>query len=118
AAPVERVRAIIRVNISDSQFQPESVAAWLAFDVEAQRADAMRRLLRVHARRLRSNLMSGLRPLLPAGEAVRAAEGIAALIDGLYIRRALKDGAPEAASAVALVDDYLDTRLQTCGAAR
>jgi TetR/AcrR family transcriptional repressor of bet genes len=118
AVPMERVRAIIRVNISDTQFQPRIVAAWLAFYVEAQRSESMRRLLRVYARRLHSNLMSGLRPLLPSDEALRAAEGIAALIDGLYIRRALKGGAPDAASAVMLVDDYLDTKLRTCGAAR
>ncbi|MET0169851.1 MAG: TetR family transcriptional regulator C-terminal domain-containing protein, partial [Aliihoeflea sp.] len=37
---------------------------------------------------------------------------IAAMIDGLYIRRALKDGAPDAASAIALVNDYLDLKLQ------
>ena len=54
---------------------------------------------------------SGLRELLPEREAERTAEGIAALIDGLYIRRALVDGAPDAASAVALVEDYLETRL-------
>ena len=55
--------------------------------------------------------MSGLSPLMPRAEAEHAAEGIAALIDGLYIRRALKDGTPNAASAVALVEDYLETRL-------
>lgn len=120
AAPTagERVRAVIRVNISDSQFRPEVVAAWLAFYVEAQRSAAMQRLLRVYARRLHSNLMSGLRPLLPDHEATRAAEGVAALIDGLYIRRALKGGLPDAAGAVALVDDYLDMKLRTRGVAR
>lgn len=109
---VGRVRSIIRINISDSQFRPEVVAAWLAFYVEAQRSAAMQRLLRVYARRLHSNLLSGLRPLLPDDEATRAAEGIAALIDGLYIRRALKGGVPDASSAVALVDDYLELKLQ------
>ena len=55
----------------------------------------LRRLLRVYARRLHSNLMSGLTGMMAHREAERAAEGIAALIDGLYIRRALKDGTPE-----------------------
>ena len=55
--------------------------------------------------------MRGMRPLLPASDATRAAEGVAALIAGLYIRRALKDGAPDAASAVALVEDYVDLKL-------
>jgi len=33
------------------------------------------------------------------------------LIDGLYIRRALKGGPPDPASAMALVEDYVDTQL-------
>ena len=109
--PHERLRAIIAINFSATQFRPQTIAAWLTFYVEAQRSDAMRRLLRVYARRLHSNLMSGLRRLLSAQDAVRTAEGIAAMIDGLYIRRALKDGAPDARSAIALVEDYLEMKL-------
>lgn len=109
---VERVRAVIAVNFSPKQFRPEIIAAWLAFYVEAQRTAALRRLLRVYARRLHSNLVFALKPLMPASEAERTAEGIAALIDGLYIRRALKDGPPDAASAIALVEDYLALRLK------
>lgn len=107
----ERLSAVIAVNFSETQFQPEIIAAWLAFYVEAQKSEPLRRLLRVYARRLHSNLMSGLTGLLPRSEAERVAEGIAALIDGLYIRRALKEGTPNAASAVALVEDYLETKL-------
>ncbi|MCT7373481.1 transcriptional regulator BetI [Chelativorans salis] len=110
-AGLARVRAIIAVNFSQKQFRPEIIAAWLAFYVEAQRTPALRRLLRVYARRLHSNLVFALEPLLPRTEAERTAEGIAALIDGLYIRRALKDGPPDAASAVALVEDYVTLRL-------
>jgi TetR/AcrR family transcriptional repressor of bet genes len=107
----ERVSAVIAVNFSATQFQPEIIAAWLAFYVEAQKSQPLRRLLRVYARRLHSNLKSGLTGLMPPSEAERAAEAIAALIDGLYIRRALKDGTPNAASAIALVEDYLETKL-------
>ena len=107
----ERVSAVIAVNFSETQFQPEIIAAWLAFYVEAQKSEPLRRLLRVYARRLHSNLMSGLTGVMPPSEVGRTAEAIAALIDGLYIRRALKDGAPNAASAIALVEDYLETKL-------
>ena len=109
--PRQRVSAIIAVSFSDKQFQPETIATWLSFYVEAQKTTALRRLLRIYARRLHSNLMSGLSPLMPPAAADHAAEGIAALIDGLYIRRALKDGTPNAQSAIALVEDYLETRL-------
>lgn len=106
-----RVSAIIAVNFSEKQFQPETIAAWLAFYVEAQKAPELRRLLRIYARRLHSNLMSGLDRLLPRAEAEHTAEAIAALIDGFYIRRALKDGTPNAGSAIAIIEDYLTTKL-------
>lgn len=111
--PRQRVSATIAVNFSDKQFQAETIAAWLAFYVEAQKSTALRRLLRIYARRLHSNLMSGLVHLMPRADAEQASEAIAALIDGLYIRRALKDGTPNAAGAVAIVEDYLETRLAT-----
>jgi TetR/AcrR family transcriptional regulator, transcriptional repressor of bet genes len=106
-----RVSAIIAVNFSEKQFQPETIAAWLAFYVEAQKAPELRRLLRIYARRLHSNLMSGLNGLMPRAEAEHTAEAIAALIDGFYIRRALKDGTPNAGSAIAIIENYLATKL-------
>lgn len=116
STPRQRVSAVIAVNFSEKQFRPDIIAAWLAFYVEAQRSAATRRLLRVYARRLHSNLMSGLTALLDRPTAARAAEGIAAMIDGLYIRHALKDQPPDAAAAIALVEDYLESRLQGAGA--
>jgi TetR/AcrR family transcriptional repressor of bet genes len=35
------------------------------------------------------------------------------MIDGLYIRRALRDGLPNPASAISLVEDYVDAMLAT-----
>ena len=106
--PRNRVSAIIAVNFSEAQFRSATIAAWLAFYVEAQRSTPMRRLLRVYANRLHSNLVSGLSGLMAREEALRAAEGVAALIDGLYIRRALKQGAPDPKSAIHLVETYVD----------
>lgn len=104
--PRERVAAVVAVSFSPTQFAPETVSAWLTFYVAAQHSPALRRLLRVYARRLHANLMSGLVALLPRHRAERAAEGIAALIDGLYIRRALNDSPPDPASAIRLIEDY------------
>ena len=109
--PRERLSAIVGVNFNAGQFREETVHAWLAFYVEAQNSLPLRRLLRVYVRRLHSNLMSGLAPLVPREEAARMAEAIAAMIDGLYIRRALRDGLPNPVSASALVEDYIDAKL-------
>lgn len=109
--PRERLSAIVGVNFNAGQFREETVHAWLAFYVEAQNSLSLRRLLRIYARRLHSNLMSGLLPLMPREDAARMAEAIAAMIDGLYIRRALRDGLPNPLSAGALVEDYIDAKL-------
>ncbi|WP_442578581.1 choline-binding transcriptional repressor BetI [Mesorhizobium sp. ASY16-5R] len=116
--PRERISAVIRVNFSVGQFRQETVQAWLAFYVEAQRSTPLRRLLRVYSRRLYSNLMSGLLPLFERAEAERVAEATAAMIDGLYIRRALRDGLPHPFSAAALVEDYVETKLGRHGSAQ
>ena len=109
--PRQRVFAIIAVNFSEPQFSADVIAAWLAFYVEAQRSPDMRRLLAIYARRLHSNLTHALTALMPRADAVRTAEGVAAMIDGLYIRRALKQGTPDPASAIALVEDYVAMKL-------
>jgi TetR/AcrR family transcriptional regulator, transcriptional repressor of bet genes len=113
--PRARLSAIVAVNFSASQFQPGIVAAWLAFYVEAQRSETLRRLLRVYARRLHANLLGTLSRMLPRHDAVQAAEAVAAMIDGFYIRRALKDGEPDPASAVAVIEDYLALKLGSIG---
>lgn len=109
-AGVDRVRALIRVNLSQEQFRPEIIAAWLAFYVEARRNAALGRLFRIYVRRLHSDLLSGLAQF-DRPDAIRTAQGIAALIDGLYLRRALGEGVADSAAAIALVEDHLDMAL-------
>ena len=90
--PAARARAIVRANFAQSCFDPATVSAWMTFYVQAQTNPDALRLLRAYQRRLRSNLTHALRPLCddPRG----AADTLAALIDGLYIRAALT--APDA----------------------
>lgn len=107
--PRGRISAVISASFAADQFTPSTIAAWLAFYVEAQRSDETRRLLTIYARRLHSNLVHALKPLCGAEHAEHIAEGAAALIDGLYIRRAL-NGA-EVAGAEAMVEDYVTTQL-------
>lgn len=109
--PQARIAAIVAVNFSAAQFAPETVAAWLTFYVHAQQSDDTRRLLRIYARRLHSNLVFALAQLTSRARASRIAEGAGAMIDGLYIRHALGADAPDAASAIALVEDYIAVQL-------
>jgi TetR/AcrR family transcriptional repressor of bet genes len=84
----QRLEAVIRAGFTSSNFQPEVIAAWLNFYVLAQTSADAHHLLRIYQRRLHSNLMHDLRPMI-GGSADGAAARIAGLIDGLYLRQGL-----------------------------
>jgi TetR/AcrR family transcriptional repressor of bet genes len=102
ATPQARLRAVIEASFAPTQFDRTAIAAWLVFYLRAHSSEAARRLLHVYSRRLRSNLLAGLRPLLPDSAARDAAETIAALIDGVYIRHALRKRGPDSNEATGL----------------
>ena len=117
ATPREKHSAVIRVNFQAHQFAPETVAAWLAFYTEAQRSEAVRRLLVVYARRLNSNLLSSLKALCPAQTASHIAEGAAAMIDGLYLRQGLRSAPVSIETSIALTEGYVNAMLAAADAA-
>lgn len=108
--PQSRIRAILRASFSPGNFRREAVGAWLNFWVLAQSVPEAKRLLAIYQGRLRSNLVSALRPIAP-GRAVDIAGGLGALIDGLYLREVLKSGPADGAAAVGLALAYLDAEL-------
>lgn len=110
AEPQARLQAILRASFSPGNFRRETVGAWLNFYVLSQTVPEARRLLAVYQRRLRSNLLVGLRPLVGT-RAETVATGLGALIDGVYLREALKPGPPDSVSAVATVMDFVATEL-------
>lgn len=109
---ISRLHAIIDASFGPAQFDREIVAAWLAFYVQAQKSVAAARLLRVYARRLESNLVYNLRPMVGLDAACRIAQGLASMIDGFYIRHALQDHTPDREGTKALVREYLELCLE------
>lgn len=109
--PRNRLRAIVLGSFAQGSFRREAISAWLNFYVLAQTNTEARRLLMVYQRRLRSNLRHELRQILP-GRAEVVARGLGALIDGVYIRAALAEGAPDRAYALKIVTEYLDRELE------
>jgi TetR/AcrR family transcriptional repressor of bet genes len=105
-SPEARLQAIVRASFTPGNFRREAVGAWLNFYVLAQTVPEARRLLSVYQRRLRSNLLACLRPLVST-RADAVAAGLGALIDGVYLREALKEGPPDSASAVATVMEFV-----------
>jgi len=114
--PRERLSAVIRGNFAAAQFRPAVISAWLAFYVQAQTDPDARRLLHVYTRRLESNLLHALRSLTTREHAVRIAETAASLIDGVWIRRSLADGAPDPEGAARLVEDAVMEALRRADA--
>ena len=108
--PEARLRAILRASFSPGNFRREAVGAWLNFWVLAQTVPEARRLLAIYQRRLRSNLLACLRPLAGA-KAPALADGLGALIDGLYLREVLKSGPPDGGDAVRTALNYLNSQL-------
>lgn len=104
--PDARLRAILAASFSATNFRRDVVSAWLNFWVLAQTVPEARRLLAVYYARLRSNLLFALRPITgPRAEEIAA--GLSAMIDGLYLREALSQGASDGAAAVQMAQDFV-----------
>ena len=108
--PRQRIEAIVRASFAPAQFRPEFVSAWLNFYVQAQKSDEARRLLHIYQRRVRSNLNHAFRQIAGA-DARTLTRGMAAMIDGLYIRQALRADPMSPAAAIDVLLHYLDTSL-------
>ncbi|EFO28531.1 transcriptional repressor BetI [Roseibium sp. TrichSKD4] len=109
--PRERISAIIKGNFGGGQFQPAVIAAWLAFYVQSRTTQSNARLLQIYSARLTSNLTYNLRHFLKQNDASRVAEGIASMIDGVWIRQALRGKKVNRDDAVAMVEDYVDAQI-------
>jgi len=112
--PESRLRAIIAGSFAQGSFRREAISAWLNFYVLAQTNPEAMRLLRVYQRRLRSNLRHELRALV-GNRAETVARGLGAMIDGVYIRAALAEHAPDRAYALEIVNEYLNRELEVRG---
>lgn len=116
--PRERISAIIAGNFAVNQFQPAVIAAWLAFYVQSRTTTSNRRLLRIYAARLASNLTHSFKAFMPRDDARRLAEGTASMIDGVWIRQALNDAKTDRQAAIAMVEDYVETQIAAVTAQR
>ena len=112
--PRERLLAIVTASFDASNFGRSTVSAWLNFYALAQTNPDARRLLQIYYTRLRSNLVDSLRPLI-GSRAPDAAERLAALIDGLYLRVALTPNAWRQEDAARHLIAALDAELNTWG---
>ncbi len=109
--PRDRIEAVLAASFSPANFRADVVGAWLSFWGMAQTVPQARRLLTVYQRRLRSNLLHALRPLVGEG-AGALADRLGAMIDGVYLRAALVEGPTDGAGALALLRHYVARELR------
>lgn len=109
--PKDRLIAIINSNFAEQQITPEAVTVWLAFWGQALHDPALARLQKVNIGRLRSNLRYWLKQLLPGELACFTADGLAALIDGLWLRGAFEDNGIQRKEARRICLDYVELQL-------
>ena len=110
--PESRLQAIIEVNFSTDQTDPATACTWLAFWAQAMHIPALSRLQRVNSRRLYTNLLFSLKEMLPEDQAVLTAEGLAALIDGLWLRGAFKKQGIDAERAQQVVWSFYQSQVK------
>lgn len=115
--PRERVQAIIDTTLAPEEFEPRTCSVWLAFWGQVIHSERLRRVQRIYQGRMLSNLRHALRQLAPEGEAERIALGLAAMIDGLWLRATLS--APhetDSATARAMAGHFVDAEIARVGA--
>ncbi|MBV7296389.1 transcriptional regulator BetI [Enterovibrio paralichthyis] len=106
-----RIMAIVDGNFDPNQVNGKVTKTWLAFWSHAMHDPALFRLQRVNEKRLLSHLRIELKKLMPAEQAKFVAQGIAALVDGIWLRGALRPSGIDPQMAVATIEDYLERQL-------
>lgn len=106
--------AIIDGNFDPSQTSETSMRAWLDFWAASMHSADLRRLQRVNDHRLFSNISYQFQRVLPLSEARAAARGLAALIDGLWLRGSLTGEHFDAHQASLIARDYVEQKLVAC----
>ncbi|AWH17508.1 transcriptional regulator BetI [Stenotrophomonas sp. ZAC14D2_NAIMI4_7] len=112
ADPRSQLRALVDANFDPSQTSGPAMRVWLTFWAASMHQPELARLQRINDQRLYSNLAYQFRRSLPAEPAREAARGLAALIDGLWLRGSLVGGQINGDNARHIAYAYIDFQLQ------
>ena len=110
-SPRAHIGAIIEGNFDRTQVTGPAAKTWLAFWASSMHKPMLQRLQYVNDRRLYTNLCYQFQRAMPRNDASNAAHGLAAMIDGLWLRGALTPEGLNAEEARYLAHNYLDQLL-------
>ena len=117
--PRERVQAVIEATLAPEEFEPRTCSVWLAFWGQVTHSQRLRRVQRVYQRRMLSNLRHALRKMVGDEDAQRIAIGLAAMIDGLWLRATLSSPhETDSRMARGMASNFVDAELARCTAAK
>ncbi|HAE77712.1 transcriptional regulator BetI [Morganella morganii] len=108
-----RLQAIVEGNFDPSQTSEAAMKTWLAFWASSMHQPVLNRLQQVNDRRLFSNLSYEFGRVLNKQEARMAAKGLAALIDGIWLRSALSNTLFPVSEALQITNEYIAMKLGT-----
>lgn len=112
ATPEQRLIAIVRGNFASSQTNKAAMKTWLAFWASSLHQPELHRLQQVNHHRLHSNLKHEFMQVLSKPAAEKAAQGLAALIDGFWLRGALMNGEIDPAMPIELCTQFIQQQLK------
>ena len=107
-----QLRAIVDGNFDDSPTTATAMRVWLTFWAASMHQPELTRLQRANDQRLFSNLCHQYNRQLPHAQARLSARGLAAMIDGLWLRGSLVGGDFNADKARRIAYGYIDFQLQ------
>lgn len=111
ATAKQRIQAIVEGNFDTSQTSEAAMKTWLAFWASSMHQPNLNRLQKVNDRRLYSNLSYEFGRVLTKDQARLATKGLAALIDGLWLRSALSHAPFSLEEAKTITNEYIDMQL-------
>jgi TetR/AcrR family transcriptional repressor of bet genes len=107
----ERLFAIIVGNFTPSIFKQEICHAWINLCADVPHNPQSLRIQTVVHARMRSNLLSALKPLVRAEEAEMIAMQITTLIDGLWLRASLQKEPMPSETGINQLEDAINLLL-------
>ncbi|MDM1270810.1 transcriptional regulator BetI [Acinetobacter indicus] len=109
--PEQRLIAIVRANFSAEQTDKAAMKTWLAFWANSMHQPDLHRLQQVNHYRLHSNIKHEFAKQLDREQAERAAQGLAALIDGFWLRGSLMTTELDADLPIQICANYIRQQL-------
>jgi TetR/AcrR family transcriptional repressor of bet genes len=115
--PMEKVEAIVAAVFAPSQTSPEAVSVWLWYWSRAAISSGYAEIERETYNSVRTQLEAALSGLVPKSSIRDVAEGLLALMYGLWLRFALDPTGLDAARAMSITMDSVHARLAVGNAA-